>query len=358
MCGICGLISKHSTNVTPLTKTMMISMNKRGPDGTGLLLDNRVYQYESPEKILCTSSNANTKLALGHIRLAIVGESNYIQPFKSCDGRLVMEHNGEIYNYIELRKELEKEGYSFHSQSDTEVIIAAYAHWGDECVEHFEGMFAFAIWDEEEEELFAARDRFGEKPFFYYCDGENFLFGSEMKALWAAGVPRQPNLQMLFNFLTIGYVDNPERSEETFYELIYKLPSASRLFYAPGDAEPQVFGYWSIDPEKINKKITDNEAMEQFDHLLSGSIARRLRSDVSLGTSLSGGLDSSSIVAGIQSLQTANTPLQTFTAVFPGFAKDESSFAKLVADQAGWQQSTIAVTDTDFIADWEKLCYH
>ena len=125
--------------------------------------------------------------------------------------RYTIIHNGEIYNYIELKEELKKKGYSFHSQTDTEVIIAAYDCWQDECVDYFDGMFAFAIWDEKKKELFAARDRFGEKPFFYYFDGNQFFFASEMKALWAAGIERTPNQKMLFNFITIGYTDNPEQ---------------------------------------------------------------------------------------------------------------------------------------------------
>ena len=145
--------------------------------------------------------------------------------------RYTIVHNGEIYNYIELKEELQKKGYSFRSQTDTEVILAAYDCWKDECVDHFDGMFAFAIWDEKEKELFAARDRFGEKPFFYYFDTEKFFFASEMKALWAAGIERKPNQQMLFNFITIGYVDNPGSTGRNFFENINKLPPATSLKY-------------------------------------------------------------------------------------------------------------------------------
>src|SRR6185369_12610818 len=155
-----------------------------------------------------------------------------------------------IYNYIELREELQKKGYSFRTQSDTEVILAAYDHWKADCVEHFEGMFAFAIWDEKEKELFAARDRLGEKPFFYWFNKEKFLFASEMKALWAAGIQKTINPRLLFNFISIGYTDNPDQPSETFYEGISKLPPATILRFKPATNELILENYWDIDPEE------------------------------------------------------------------------------------------------------------
>ena len=268
-------------------------------------------------------------------------------------------HNGEIYNYIEIREALEKEGYSFHTQSDTEVILAAYDFWYDECVEHFDGMFAFAIWDEKEQELFAARDRFGEKPFFYHCNKEQFVFASEMKALWAAGIERKANLQMLFNYITIGYVDNPERPEETFFENIFKLPPASRLFYKPSSGELTIEKYWEIDTDTRNKKITDAEAIEQFQALFTTSIKRRLRSDVSIGTSLSGGLDSSSIVATISShLLPITHLLQRSPPAFPGLKKMNFRFQVGSLDQFNLPQHICSVTGQDLVNNWEKFLYH
>lgn len=317
--------------------------------------------HRGPDGEACWTNNSNNVL-LGHRRLSIIDLSEAAaQPMHYID-RYSIVHNGEIYNYIELRKELEKEGYSFRTQSDTEVILAAYDHWDDACVEHFDGMFAFAIWDEEEKELFAARDRFGEKPFFYSYDGANFLFASEMKALWNAGIPRQPNQQMLFNFITIGYVDNPARPEETFYTNIFKLPPASGLYYSIKDKEPDIEKFWDIDMDARNRKINDKEVIEQFDHLLRTSISRRLRSDVAIGTSLSGGLDSSSIVALVNELQirgqTPNNKLSAFSAIFPGFEKDESSFINTVTDKFHLQPSAVFINADDLINDWEKICYH
>ena len=341
MCGIAGIIqSNPSTYSTGHVMKMADSLAHRGPDGEGYW------------------KNDTGKVLFGHRRLSIIDLSDAAaQPMHYAD-RYTIVHNGEIYNYIELRKELEKEGYQFHSQSDTEVILAAYDWWNGECVEHFEGMFAFAIWDEVEQELFAARDRFGEKPFFYSFIGTNLLFASEMKALWAAGINRQPNLQMLFNFLTIGYTGNPANPGETFFHQISKLPPASRLYYSLNDGELDIENYWELDPRAVNNKINEEEALEKFSSFFNDSVKRRLRSDVTIGTSLSGGLDSSSITAVINGLKTSNYQHQAFTAIFPGFPKDESSYAQLVADQFGLQSSTIALTANDLLKDWEKLCYH
>ncbi|MEI9807168.1 MAG: asparagine synthase (glutamine-hydrolyzing) [Bacteroidota bacterium] len=294
---------------------------------------------------------------MGHRRLSIIDLSDAAsQPMHYRD-RYSIIHNGEIYNYIELREELQKKGYLFNTSSDTEVILAAYDHYNDECVEHFDGMFAFAIWDEEEQELFAARDRFGEKPFYYAYNGSEFIFASEMKALWAAGIERKPNLQMLFNFITIGYTDNPQRPEETFFENIFKLPAASGLYYTPVSNELVIEKYWDIDPAVQQEKITNEEAIEKFSVLFSRSVKRRLRSDVTIGSSLSGGLDSSSVIATVFSLTTPGSPLSSFTALFPGFDKDESAFAAQVASQFNCRQHTIAITATDFVNDWEKFLY-
>ena len=212
MCGIAGIIQQDpSTYSKEHLKRMTDALAHRGPDGEGFWQNN-------PGNIL-----------LGHRRLSIIDLSDAGKQPLHYLNRYTIIHNGEIYNYIELKEELQKKGYAFQTQTDTEVIAAAYDHWQQECVEYFDGMFAFAIWDNADEVLFVARDRFGEKPLFYFYDSKNFLFASEMKALWAAGVERRPNLKMLFNFITIGYVDNPEQPEETFFENIsFHLPSIFR----------------------------------------------------------------------------------------------------------------------------------
>jgi len=351
MCGIAGIIQTNPTGLTKdHLKKMTDALAHRGPDGEGLW------------------QNQTGNVLFGHRRLSIIDLSDaghqpmHLTPALSINGegdapRYSIIHNGEIYNYIELREELQKKGYAFRSKTDTEIIAAAYDHWGDECVDYFDGMFAFAIWDEKEKELFAARDRFGEKPFFYFFDGQKFLFASEMKALWAAGIERVPNQKMLFNFITIGYTDNPANFNETFFENISKLPAATLLKYNTVNHKLVLEKYWDIDFEEQDKKITDHDAIEQFSHLLTTSVKRRLRSDVSVGTSLSGGLDSSSIVATVARLTTHDSRLTTFSALFPGFEKDESVFSKQVADQFGLQQFAINISGDEMLNDWEKLCY-
>ncbi len=306
--------------------------------------------------------NAEGTALLGHRRLKVIDLSEAAAQPLQYIGRYTITFNGEIYNFIELRKELQNEGYQFHTSSDTEVILAAYAHWDEECVEHFDGMFAFAIWDQVERELFAARDRFGEKPFFYYHAGDTFLFASEMKALWAAGIPRSSNLRMLFNFLTIGYTDNPARPEETFYDNVLKLPPASWLYYKPSTRELDIERYWDIDPDEQQVNMKESEVLEKFDHLLNASVKRRMRSDVTLGTSLSGGLDSSMIAALMHELQDGRQDQQrgqkAFTAIFPGFAKDESDWSASVANRFGLEQHRVAVTSADLVKDWSGFMQH
>jgi asparagine synthase (glutamine-hydrolysing) len=361
MCGIAGIISPHLRQLAEgdeehsLLKQRLQQMNNslahRGPDGEYIWI------------------NINSSAGLAHRRLAIIDLSDAaVQPMSFTPyeykgetenvPRFTIVYNGEIYNYIELRDELQQKGYSFRTASDTEVILAAYDHYGDECVDHFDGMFAFAIWNEEINELFAARDRFGEKPFFYSLKDGELIFASEMKALWAAGVERKINLQMLFNFITIGYTDNPGRPEETFFENVFKLPAGSILNFDPARQELVIEKYYDIDLSTQNKKIRDEEAIERFNHLFSVSVKRRLRSDVAVGMSLSGGIDSSSIAAAISELTAHNLPLNAFTAIFPGFDKDESGFAGQVAQQFDLSSQTAEISAHDFVNDWDKFIYH
>ena len=352
MCGIAGIIQTNPSayNKEDLKK-MTNALAHRGPDGEGLW-------QNDPGNVL-----------LGHRRLSIIDLSDAgYQPMhfsptlpvneKGGAARYTIIHNGEIYNYIELREELKKKGYFFRSQTDTEVIVAAYDCWQDECVDYFDSMFSFAIWDEKEKELFAARDRFGEKPFFYYYDEEKLLFASEMKALWAVGIEKIPNQKMLFNFITIGYTDNPAQPGETFYENISKLPAGSTLKYYFRTNKLEIEKYWNLEPEKQNKKITDSEALEQFNHLFTTSVKRRLRSDVAIGTSLSGGLDSSSIAATTAPFIIDQSPFTAFTAIFPGFEKDESVFASQIVNKFNLQQFTVTISANEVINDWENLCYY
>ena len=266
MCGIAGILKPTSSRPDyGSVEKIMDSLAHRGPDAAGHWQDD------------------SGKVLMMHRRLSIFLPPDRAGPPLHYLDRYVVIHNGEIYNYLELKKELESRGYVFHSASDTEVIAAGFDCWKEECLRRFDGMFAFAIWDRKEQQLFAARDRFGEKPFFYHYDGVQLFFASEMKALWQAGVPKKPNLKMLFNFITIGYTANPDMPSETFFEDIQKLPPAHYFHCWPGSA-PEIKTYWTLDPENINHKISDAEATERFRELLNISVSRRLRSDVSQGS--------------------------------------------------------------------------
>lgn len=344
MCGIAGIIQPNPNRFSKEDLQQMTDwLAHRGPDGEGHW---------------CNDSNT---CLLGHRRLAIIDLSDAGKQPLHYMGRYTIIHNGEIYNYIELKQTLSQQGYSFHTQTDTEVIAAAWDHWKEDCLQHFDGMFAFAIWDEVQKELFAARDRMGEKPFFYHVDEEGlFCFASEMKALWPllpAG--KSPNLQMLFNFITIGYTVNPEDPGETFYNHIRQLPAAHYLKTGPKENQELVIEpYWSVTADRENELMTDEEAIEKFNELFTTAVKRRLRSDVTLGTSLSGGLDSSCIAATASGFLQQPSSFCSYTACFPGFEKDESIYAEKVALQFKLQQQKLIVTENELLHDWEKLCYH
>lgn len=341
MCGIAGILQLdpnvfHQEHL----KKMTDALSHRGPDGEGFW------------------QNSLHNILFGHRRLAIIDLSDAAaQPFNYLD-RYTVLHNGEIYNYIELREELKKHGYYFRTQSDTEVLAAAYDYWQEECLEQFDGMFAFTIWDEKEKEFFAARDRFGEKPFYYIYDENNktFLFASEIKAFWSIGLGKTFNRKMLFNFLTIGYTDNPLQPDETFYDEVKKLPAASFLkIKLQSNILIEVEKYWDLDAEEQEKKILDENAVEKFAELFTISIKRRLRSDVPLGTSLSGGLDSSSIAATIAKLQTLSLRLQTFSAIFPGFEKNEEKYIDEVAGHLSLRSFKTIVRDEEIPLLFQKI---
>ncbi|MFT3909813.1 MAG: asparagine synthase (glutamine-hydrolyzing) [Ferruginibacter sp.] len=341
MCGIAGIISTNSFFLNlPVLKSMADSLAHRGPDGEGFWI------------------NKKKNVGFAHRRLAIIDLSQAaIQPMHYAQ-RYSIVYNGEIYNYIELRKELKKAGYHFVSNSDTEVILAAYDCYKEKCIQYFDGMFAFSIWDEFEQTLFAARDRFGEKPFYYYSEKDVFVFGSEMKALWAAGIKKYAEEKMLLNYITLGYVQNPADKAQTFFKDIYSLPPAHYLKYnAPNDSL-HIEEYWNIDKQALIK-ISEDEAIDKLDKLFSTSVFRRLRSDVPVGASLSGGLDSSSIIYYLkQQLRNASSQYKTFSAVFPGFENDESSYIEQIANRFNVESFTTVPSAIQLIEDFEKLSWH
>ncbi len=335
MCGISGVVSFKDTLAIQVIEKMNDSLIHRGPDGFGAWL------------------NHEKNVGFGHRRLSILDLSdNGAQPMHLSD-RYTITYNGEIYNFKEIREELISQGYSFRSETDTEVILVAFHVWGQECLHKFDGMFAFAIYDQSTKKIFCARDRFGEKPFYYAFYQNQFFFGSEMKALWAAGVPKNANNKMLYRFLGHDLVENPRDQSETFYLKIHKL-KAGHFFYLTDERPIQQKQYWFIQ-KKTFRNIEAPQIETEFRELLEKSIQRRLRSDVKVASSLSGGLDSSAIVALVSNLQKGNA---TFSARFPGSPKDEGKFINLVQQKFQTQHFDIPVSEDQFIAHLDKLIYH
>ncbi len=341
MCGIAGILSINPTTVQQNKLQLMgNALQHRGPDGEGFWI------------------NKTHTVGFAHRRLAVIDLSNAAAQPMHYKNRYSIVFNGEIYNYLELRDDLKKKGYQFTTNSDTEVILALYDCYNDDCLQYLDGMFAFAIWDEHYKELLIARDRFGEKPLYYFFDGEKLLFASEMKALWAAGISKEINNKMLFNYLSAGLVSNPNNATETFYSNIKKLPPAHGLCYSTDSNEIFTYKYWQINKATQPFPFSKKSALEIFTEKFNQSVQRRLRSDVLVGTSLSGGLDSSSIIATIQQIQVPNTKQYSFSAIFPGFEKDESAYINIINHQFNLQGHTVTPTAADFVKDFNKLIHH
>lgn len=336
MCGIAGIVSKTSGGCSGQVKAAAETLKHRGPDAAQ------------------EWTNGKGNVYFGHQRLCVIDVSEAAAQPMHYRNRYTIIYNGEIYNYLEVKKELSVKGHAFQNASDTEVILAAYAQWGAGCLQHFDGAFAFAIWDEEEQTLFAARDRFGEKPFYFFYDEQRLVFASEIKALWQSGIEKRVNHRLLYNFITLGYTSNPADAGETFYNNVHKLPAAHHLLYSLATNEVKLEKYWQADIN-INNKISEEEAIRHFTVLFADSIRKRLRSDVAIGTSLSGGLDSSSIVAFCHREATAQYTHKCFTATFAGFEKDETAYASLVAKQFSLQHFTTTVHENEVAELMEKV---
>lgn len=341
MCGIAGIISAQAGRFsTADVEKMSACIAHRGPDGDA------AWQNEDGTAIL------------GHRRLAIIDLSAAAaQPMHYLQ-RYTIVHNGEIYNYRELRIELEKRGYRFSSASDTEVILAAYDYWQEACLQQFDGMFAFAIWDQREKELFAARDRFGEKPFYFAFEngGGTLWFASEIKSFFTQGFSRRErNENMLLQYVANGSSLTTDHTA-TFFKQVRKLPQRHYLRYRPFEAgaSPELVPYYDLD-----KAVTSNlgiaQAANHFRDLFFDSVKLRLRSDVEVGTSLSGGLDSSSVVAAISAVRESGIAQQAFTASFPGFEKDETEFARLIADQFQLRHHLVSPGARDMADDLDRF---
>ncbi|RTY83288.1 asparagine synthase (glutamine-hydrolyzing) [Flavobacterium sp. ZB4P23] len=287
MCGIAGIIGNFEAYQLD---AMLMSQHHRGPDSTGKYSDKNF-------------------AALGHNRLAIIDlspESN--QPFLDPSGRYVLIFNGEIYNYIELKAEL-KGHYTFTTDSDTEVLLASFLVYGHHCLQKLNGMFSFAIWDNQDKKLFAARDRFGVKPFFFCKEKNSFYFSSEIKALHAAGISRIPNEKVWASYFAYGSYGNPD---ETFWEEILQLPGGHFLEFQNQQLILKKWYFFEEEVAKQPKNLTFEQAKEHYVTLLKDSINLRFRSDVLVGFNISGGLDSSVLLA-LVNLQKDNSKINGYT---------------------------------------------
>ena len=368
MCGIFGIwnLEREAVDLGNL-QLATNAIRHRGPDDEGYLLVNTRtasavscggpdtdYRLTLPE--LDQFKSEHFDLVFGFRRLAILDLSpTGHQPMSSPDGKFWTIFNGEIYNYRELRAELANE-HKFQTTSDTEVVLAAYQQWGESCVEHFNGMFALAIWDTVAKKLFIARDRFGEKPLYYvHVPNRLFAFASEMKALWAAGVAgRAVHEETLALFTNYGEV---ETGEQTIYENVVRLPQAHCLTQM-ASGRVQKRRYWDIDPRVRIDDWTDERYVEQFRELLNSSVSLRLHADVPVGSSLSGGLDSSTIVGVINRLLPESSLQKTFSARFDDPSRDEGKWMDLVTQRNRVERHDVWPTAEQFFEELSDVFWH
>ena len=368
MCAIAGVLSDHPNidlvNIMNMNNTLI----HRGPDGYGYLCTNSVLNQTCTNQVQVISYG-DFSFALAHRRLAIHDLSPAGHQPMSYLQRYWIVFNGEIYNFIELKAELEAKGYAFLSHTDTEVIMAAYDCWGTECLKKFNGMWAFVLIDTFENKIFISRDRFGVKP-LYYCIGDGFFaFASEIKGLLAyPGVTKEPNLMWIKTYLE----DEPkEHIKETAFKDIFRFDfssyfegSISELIRFDSHA---IKKFWIGNPNSSNeffdKKKLDEYA-SQYSELLEDAVKLRLRSDVKVGSALSGGLDSSTIVSLVNKLhkeQGISDKQETFSSVYktPGTEScDESIFINEVADVLQVKSNQIEPIVSDIPTEHRKMIYH
>ncbi len=334
MCGIAGFISKENTRIAEreqLLDAMCKIITHRGPDEQGTTIEGRA--------------------ALGMRRLSIIDLKTGQQPIYNESGDKFIVFNGEIYNFIELKTNLEKLGYKFKTNSDTETILHAFEEYGTNCLEHLRGMFAFAIWDKTDESLFIARDRVGKKPLFYSMtkNGE-FVFGSELKSvLKNKSVSREIDFSALDSYLTFGYV--PE--EFCIFKEVRKLQPGHFLTYKNGEIKTEK--YWDFTYAKPVEIKTEDEYIEELQRLIKEAVKIRLVSEVPLGAFLSGGVDSSTVVAMMSQL--IDVPVKTFSIGFNEDSFNELKFARMAADHFKTEHHEFIVTP-DLVEIIDDLVWH
>jgi asparagine synthase (glutamine-hydrolysing) len=332
MCGIAGIFHFEADRGADahLLKKMTDTLFHRGPDGSGYFVRNNV--------------------GLGHRRLSIIDLDTGDQPQFNDDKSIALIFNGEIYNHIELREELRKHGHSFRTNSDTEVIIRAYEQWGVDCQNKFNGMWAFALWDERKKQLFISRDRLGEKPLYYSVIDNTLIFGSEVKSILAYRNSFEPNFELTELYLSLGYIPAPF----SFYKNISKLRQGHFLLVRESVTAHK---YWDIPLPDERNMIEDKEFVnKKFEEIFYDSVRIRMRSDVPFGAFLSGGLDSGSVVATMSEISAH--PVQTFTIGFTDEEFDERKIAREIADKFSTHHSEFTVQQEGFEESLNKVLFH
>jgi asparagine synthase (glutamine-hydrolysing) len=336
MCGIAGFIRQEGTveEHRALAEHMLAAITHRGPEHTSIWTREGMVLGHNRLKIIDLSDDANQPFVYQHITLVF---------------------NGEIYNYIEIKAELVALGYTFQTASDTEVICAAYIAWGDDCVQRFIGMWAFALWDERAKRLLCSRDRFGIKPFYYIQQGRDFYFGSEYKALKPTPVfDGQLNADMIQRGMTMGWA---VYRAETYYSCIHNLPPAHHLIYH--DGQITLKQYWDIDLERVKTDMSWDEKKATFYNLFEESVRLHSRSDVRNGTCLSGGLDSSAI-SGMYGQLFPQGKIKAFSIYYEGAgAVDERPFIREVINKYPLiEPHYFSPSDNDIADHFERVAYH
>jgi asparagine synthase (glutamine-hydrolysing) len=327
MCGICGIYRFDGAPVNQeQLRAMTARMLHRGPDDDG-------FYCSGPA-------------GLGMRRLSIIDLTGGHQPIANEDETIWVVSNGEIYNHVELRAELEEKGHQFRTVSDTEILVHLYEEYGTEAVHHLNGMFAFALYDLRKRACWIVRDRIGVKPLYYAEAQRSLFYASDLDALAAALPAAELDTTSFLRYLALGYVPGPD----TIYQGVRKLPPGCWLWAEPGGV--RVEQYWSISSFQ-SWKGTEAEACDRLHELLSDAVRLQLRSDVPVGVFLSGGVDSSALVA--LSAGKTDTPLATFTANFSGKASADVEFARQVAARFGARHTEVTLTATEAIAALDDL---
>jgi asparagine synthase (glutamine-hydrolysing) len=342
MCGIAGIAATDRLHPDEPARAVQMRdvLTHRGPDGAGL--------------------HVATRCALAHRRLSIVDLAGGHQPLANEDETIWVSYNGEIYNHAEVRRELEAAGHRYRTRSDTETIVHAYEEWGDDCVDRFRGMFAFAIWDERRQRLLLVRDRLGVKPLYWAIvpptsdRGERLIFGSEIKALLESGLlEARENRSVLSELLATRYTSGAD----TLFQGIFKLLPGHRLVYEQGRVS--IARYWDVpqDDNRADRSTArDADLVEQFRALLDESVRLRLMADVPLGAFLSGGIDSTAVAA-LMARQTTR-PIETFSVAFEDRAFNELDYSRQAARALGARIHEVVVSDDDFFAALPRMVWH